>query len=144
MVNARQIDLDSSGLWCSSWNTVFSQWDKVYSHSTTSLKKTKRSLTNTGLVLFSSFSAIGAWLICWVHSHQVLEQSSSRLTCVIESYHRFNSLYDGTINCFSTLAQSSIALNWMKCSITKQAFVVCRLSMYRTNALLARLTKVRR
>jgi hypothetical protein len=27
----------------------------------------------------------------------------------IESYHRVNSLYDGTINCFSALAQSSIA-----------------------------------
>jgi hypothetical protein len=27
------------------------------------------------------------------------------------SYHRVNTLYNGTINCFSTLAQSSIALN---------------------------------
>ena len=38
-------------------------------------------------------------------------QSSSRLTHAIESYHRVNSLYDGTINCFSNLAQSSTALN---------------------------------
>ena len=40
-------------------------------------------------------------------------QSSSRLTHAIESYHRVNSLYDGTINCFSTLVQSSTALNEM-------------------------------
>ncbi len=42
---------------------------------------------------------------------QVLVQSSSRLTHAIESYHSVNLLYDGTINCFSTLAQSSTALN---------------------------------
>jgi hypothetical protein len=41
----------------------------------------------------------------------VLTQSSSKLAHAIESYHRVNLLYDGTINCFSTLAQSSMALN---------------------------------
>jgi hypothetical protein len=30
---------------------------------------------------------------------------------VIDSYHCVNTLYDGIINCFSTLSQSSIALN---------------------------------
>ncbi len=41
----------------------------------------------------------------------MLAQSSSKLKHAIESYHRVNSLYDGTINCFSTLAQSSAASN---------------------------------
>ncbi len=41
----------------------------------------------------------------------MLAQSSSKLTHAIESYHRVNSLYYGTINCFSTLAQSSMASN---------------------------------
>jgi hypothetical protein len=63
------------------------------------------------LVLFSSFCADGAGLTCWVHSHQVLAQSSSRLTHTIDSFHRVNLLYNRTINCFSTLAQSSTALN---------------------------------
>ena len=29
----------------------------------------------------------------------------------MDSYHRVNTLYDGMINCFSTVAQSSIASN---------------------------------
>ncbi len=107
------INLDSSGLRCSTGSAVLGRPNKVYSHSTTSLKtQVKRSSTKACLVLFSSFCAIGAGLTCWVHSHQVLAQSSSKLTHAIESYHRVN-LYDGTINCFSTLAQSSMALNEM-------------------------------
>jgi hypothetical protein len=106
------INLDSSGLQRSTCSAVLGRRDKVYSHSTTSLKtQFKRSSTKACLVLFSSFCAIGAGLTCWVHSHQVLAQSSSKLTQAIESYHRVNSLYDGTINCFSTLAQSSMASN---------------------------------
>jgi hypothetical protein len=85
--------------------------NKVYSHSTTSLKKLKRSLTKACLVLFSSFWSVGAGLTCWVHSHQVLAKSSSRLTHAIDSFHRVKSLYNGTINCFSTLAQCSTASN---------------------------------
>jgi hypothetical protein len=37
--------------------------------------------------------------------------STSSFSNAIDSYHRVNTLYDGTINCFSTLAQSSIASN---------------------------------
>ncbi len=107
------VDLDSSGLWCSTQSSVLGKQDKVYSHSTISLKKLKRSSTKVCLVLLSTFCVIGAGLTCWVHSHQVLVQSSSRLTHTINSHHRVNSLYDGTINCFSTLAQSSMALNEM-------------------------------
>ncbi len=71
----------------------------------------KRSSKHACLVLFSSFCAIGVELECRVHSHQVLLQSSSLLSNAIDSYHQVNSLYDGTINCFSTLAQSSLASN---------------------------------
>jgi hypothetical protein len=71
----------------------------------------KRSLKHACLVLFSSFCAIGTGLECGVHSHQVLAQSSSLISNAIDSYHRVNTLYDGTINCFSTLAQSSLASN---------------------------------
>ncbi len=38
-------------------------------------------------------------------------QSSSLFSKAVNSYHQVNSLYDGTINCFSTLAQSSVASN---------------------------------
>ncbi len=37
--------------------------------------------------------------------------SSSKFSSAIDSYHRVNTLYDGTINCFSTLALSSTASN---------------------------------
>jgi hypothetical protein len=63
------------------------------------------------LVLFSSFCAIGAGLKYGVHPHQVLATNSSTLSNAIESYHQVSSLYDETINCFSTLAQSSVASN---------------------------------
>ncbi len=108
------INLDSSGLGCFTCSAVLGWQDKVYSHSTTSLKtQIKRSLTKACLVLFSSFCTIGIGLTCWVHSHQVLAQSSSKLTHAIEGYHRVNLLYNGTINCFSTLVQSSTASNEM-------------------------------
>jgi hypothetical protein len=47
------------------------------------------------------------------HSLQekVSATSTSTFLNAIDSYHRVNTLYDGTINCFSTLAQSGIALN---------------------------------
>jgi hypothetical protein len=106
-----KINLDSSGLRRSARSAVLSRRDKVYSHSTTVLKSVKRSSKHACLVLFSSFCTIGAALNGGVHSHQVLAQSSSLLSNAIDSYHRVNSLYDGTINCFSTLAQSSVASN---------------------------------
>jgi hypothetical protein len=77
----------------------------------TILKSMKQSLKHACLVLFSSFCAIGMGLECRVHSHQVLAQSSSLLSNAIASYHWVNLLYDGTINCFSTLAQSSLDSN---------------------------------
>ena len=106
-----KINLDSSGLRSSDRSAVLSWRDKVYYHSTTCLKSVKRSSEYTCLVLFSSFCAIGTDVKCGVHSHQVLAKSPSLLSNAIDSYHQVNSLYDGTINCFSTLAQSSVASN---------------------------------
>jgi predicted Zn-ribbon and HTH transcriptional regulator len=106
-----KINLDSSGLRRSARSAVLSRQEKVYSHSTMVLKSVKRSSKHACLVLFTSFCAIGAALNGGVHSHQVLAQSSSLLSNAIDSYHRVNSLYDGTINCFSTLAQSSVTSN---------------------------------
>ncbi len=106
-----KIDLDSSGLLRSAWSAVVSRRDKIYSHSMTVLKSVKWSSKHACPVLFSSFCAIGVGLECRVYSHQVLVQSSSLLSNAIDSYHRVNSLYDGTMNCFSTLGQSSLASN---------------------------------
>ena len=106
-----KINLDSSGLQRSACSAVLSRQEKVYSHSTMVLKSVKRSSKHGCLVLFSSFCAIGAALNGRVHSHQVLAQSSSLFSYAIDSYHRVDLLYDGTINCFSTLAQSSVASN---------------------------------
>jgi hypothetical protein len=52
-------------------------------------------------------------LSCMAHSLQekVTVTSTSTFLNAINSYHRVNTLYDGTINCFSTLAQLSIASN---------------------------------
>jgi hypothetical protein len=105
------INLDSSGLQRSACLAVLSWQEKVYSHSTTVFKSVKRSSKHACLVLFLSFCTIGVALNGGVHSHQVLAQSSSLLSDAIDSYHQVNLLYDGTINCFSTLAQSSVASN---------------------------------
>jgi hypothetical protein len=76
-----------------------------------SFKTIKWSSKQACLVLLSSFCAIGVGLKCVVHSHQVFAISSSLLSNAIDIYHWVNLLYDGTINCFSTLAQSSMTSN---------------------------------
>jgi hypothetical protein len=105
------INLDSSGLQRSSWKEVLSWQDKIYSHSTTSFKQIKRGSKNACLVLFSSFCAVGAELTHGTHSLQDNVTSSSKFSNTIDTYHWVNSLYDRTINCFSTLALSSTASN---------------------------------
>ncbi len=95
-----QINLDSSSLGQSTQTEVLHWQEKVYSHST--LKKPKQSSKHVCLVLFSSFCAIGVGLTCRVHPHQVFATRSSTLSNELESYHRLSSLYDNTINCFST------------------------------------------
>jgi hypothetical protein len=75
------------------------------------LKSVTESLKHACLFLHSSFSTIGMENVCGVHSHQVIAKSSSLFSNAIDSYHQVNSLYDGTINCFLTLAQSSVGSN---------------------------------
>ncbi len=44
-----------------------------------------------------------------LHAHQTIATPKpSLLTTVVNSFHRVNTLYDGTVNCFSTLVQSSV------------------------------------
>ncbi len=85
--------------------------DKVYSPSTTNIKKLKPSSIHACLVLFSLFCAIGSGLKCRINSGQVVAASLSILSNAVDSYHQVNSLYDGTINCVSTLMQASVVSN---------------------------------
>ena len=79
-----KINLDFSGLRCSTHSAVLSWWEKVCSHSTTVLKSVKQSSKHACLVLFLSFCTIGAALNGGVHSHQVLVTSSSHWVRGIE------------------------------------------------------------
>jgi hypothetical protein len=105
------INLDSSGLQHSSWKEVLSWRDKIYSHSTTSFKQINRGSKHACLVLFSSFCTVGTELTHGAYSLQDNLISCSKFSYAIDSYHRVNLLYDGTINCFFTLTLSSTALN---------------------------------
>ena len=63
--------------------------------------------------LFSSICAYGTTTVL-VHSHQPIAKSKPTLfSTAVDSFYRVNTLYDGTVNCFSTLAQSSKASNEM-------------------------------
>ncbi len=65
------------------------------------------------LVLFSTICSFGYGLSCMAHSLQekVTLISTSTFLNAIDSYHCVNTLYNGMINCFSTLTQSSIESN---------------------------------
>jgi hypothetical protein len=67
----------------------------------------------SALVLFSTICSFLYGLSCMAHSLQekVIVTSTSTFSNAIDSYHHENTHYNGTINCFSTLAQSSIASN---------------------------------
>ncbi len=123
------IYLDSSGLHCSSGTEVLNRHGKLYSNmatlmnqdahlcsaspQTTHLRPASSLSFKSALVLFSTICSFGYGLSCMAHSLQekVTVTSKSTFSNAINSYHRVNTLYDGTINCFSTLAQSSIASN---------------------------------
>jgi hypothetical protein len=112
------INLDSSELCCSSRTEVMKRRDKVYSNTTTLTNQTAhlclasppRSF-KSALVLFSTICSFGYSLSCMAHSLQEKVTVTSTVSKAIDSYHRVNTLYNGTINCFLALAQSSIALN---------------------------------
>jgi hypothetical protein len=65
------------------------------------------------LVLFSTICSFGYGLSCMAHSLQekVIVTSTSTFLNAIDSYHHVNTLDNGTKNCISMLAQSSIASN---------------------------------
>jgi hypothetical protein len=124
------INLDSSGIPCSSRTAVLNRRGKVYSNTTTLMNQNSSSLHSASTqttnlhsasspsfksapVLFSTIYSFGYGLSCMAHSLQekVTDTSASMFSNAIDSYHCVNTLYDGTINCFSTLAQSSIASN---------------------------------
>ena len=120
------INLDSSGLCCSLRSEVLSRRGLLYSNTT--LMDHDKSLTSpqtahlrlasqqsfkSALVLFSTICSFGYGLSCMAHSLQegVTVTSTSTFSNAIDSYHRVNTLYDETINRFSTLTESSIASN---------------------------------
>jgi hypothetical protein len=120
------INLDSSQLRCSSRTEVLGRHGLVYSNTTlmdqdesltspqtAHLRSASQQSFKSALVLFSTICSFGYGLACMAHSLQekVTVTSTSTFSNAINSYHCLNTLYNGTINCFSTLAQSSIASN---------------------------------
>ncbi len=112
------INLGSSGLHCLSRTEVMKRRDKVYSNTMALTNQTAhlrwasppRSFTSA-LVLFSTICSFGYGLSCMANSLKEKIAITSTFSNAIDSCHRVNTLYDGTINCFLTLAQYSIALN---------------------------------
>jgi hypothetical protein len=81
--------------------------ETIEAHSTLPIKQ--GFLKAACLALFSSFCAYGT-TTALVHSHQTIAKPKpSLLTTAVNSFHQVNTLYDGTVNCISTLAQSSEA-----------------------------------
>jgi hypothetical protein len=122
------INLETSGLRRSSSTEVLARRGLVYSNTTLtnqddSMTKPqtahlrsasqRSSHLKSALVLFSTICSFGYGLSCMAHSLQekVSTTSTSTFSNAIDSYHHMSTLYDRTINCFSTLAQSSIASN---------------------------------
>jgi hypothetical protein len=115
----QSINLDTSGLRRSSRTEILNRRDKVYSNMATlsnapSQLASKRCF-KSALVIFASICTVGNGLKSIAHSLQeevtILSTTKLAFSNTIDSYHQVNTLYDGAINCFSTVAQSSIASN---------------------------------
>ncbi len=121
------INLESSGLRRSSRTEVLARRGLVYSNTTltdqdegmtkpqpTHLRSASQrsSHLKSALVLFSTICSFGYGLSCMAHSLQekVSTTSTSTFSNAIDSYHRVNTLYDETINCFIELHLASILL----------------------------------
>jgi len=63
------------------------------------------------LALFSSICADGTTTVLVEPYQTIAKPKPSLLTTAVNSFHRVNTLYDGMVNCFSTLAHSSEASN---------------------------------
>jgi len=122
------INLETSGSCRSSRTEVLARRGLVYSNTTLTNQdkgmtkpqpahlcsaSQQNSHLKSALVLFSTICSFGYGLSCMAHSLQenVSTTSTSTFSNAIDSYHCMNTLYDGTINCFSTLAKSNIASN---------------------------------
>jgi hypothetical protein len=77
------------------------------------LQSASKRCFKSALVIFASICTVGDGLKSIAHSLQeevtVTSTTKSAFSNAMNSYHRVNTLYNGTINCFSTVAQSSIA-----------------------------------
>jgi hypothetical protein len=115
----QSVNLDTSGLRHSSRTEVLNRCDKVYSNmatlSNTSLQSASKRCFKSALVIFASICTVGNRLKSIAHSIQeevtVTLTTKSAFSNAMDSYHQVITLYIGMINCFSTVAQSSIASN---------------------------------
>jgi hypothetical protein len=115
----QSVNLDTSGLRRSSRTEVLGRRDKMYSNMATlshaPLQSASKRCFKSALVIFASICTVGDGLKSIAHSLQeevtITSTTKSAFSNAMDSYHWVNTLYDGTINCFSTVAQSSIASN---------------------------------
>ncbi len=114
---SQSVNLNTSRLRCSSRTEVLNRRDKVYSNMATlsnaPLQLASKRCFKSALVIFASICTVGNGLKSIAHSLQeevtITLTTKSALSNATGSYHWVNTLYDGTINCFSTVTQSSIA-----------------------------------
>jgi hypothetical protein len=83
------------------------------STQTTNLRLAGSPSFESTLVLFSTICSFGYRLSRMAHflQEKVTITSTLMFSNAIYSYHHVNTLYDGTMKCFSTLTQSSITSN---------------------------------
>ena len=108
------IDLEQSGLRRSQRLRDLRQREQEHSNASRGSIYTTTKKKRTCLVFFSMFCAFGmGTLFAFTSKNTKLVSSSARslFSKSIDSYHRANSLYDGTINCFSTVTMSAAASN---------------------------------
>ncbi len=106
----KSVDLHKSGRWRLSRLVALHLNETIAAHSTLSIKHTPFKVAC--LALFSLFCSYEMGMIALVHTHQMIpRQMHSFLTNAVNIFHQVNTLYDSTITCLSTLAQSSEASN---------------------------------
>jgi hypothetical protein len=104
------VDPHKSGLWRSSHLAALHSNETIAAYSTLPIKHTPFKVAC--LMLFSWFCSYCMGTMALAYTHQMIATKlPSFLTTAVNSFHQVNTLYDGTINCFSTLAQSSVASN---------------------------------
>jgi len=115
----QSVNLDTSGLRRSSRTEILDRHGQVYSNMTTlshaPLQLASKQFFKSALVIYASICTVGNGLKSIAHSLQeevtITSKLKSAFSNAMDSYHRVNTLYNGMINCFSTMAQSSIASN---------------------------------